>query len=313
MGSFLDRIISQSGVPDLLEVLTDRLNPTDLQTLLLAVAEKRSARRTTAAVLADYERSRFFGASPFSRSMFLKWDTAALKATEGRFETLTLSPMAPLASCAAVAPVGQGWTVPTVRTGEVVSDPTNILALEAAIRRKKGQADVNLATTHRVVRPQAYANPKMLAHFSMFGLLSTALDTGNCRTEAQAIGLHLETHLSIFRAFLGAEVPLSVSYTITSRGDDDARPAAVFDVGRKLSVDVWEEIDRPAVVAYYSGFCFHIWAELAGRRQQLSDGGTVDWVGRLIANAKERTLISGAGVEGALGLASELQMGAERS
>ncbi len=149
MGSFLDRIVSKSGVPDLLKILTDRITPTDLQTLLLAVAETRSAHRTPAAVLRDYERSRFYGASPFSPSMFLRWDKAAAMATEGRFEALTLSPVAPLASCAAVASVSQNWSVPTMRTGEVVSDPTNILALEAAMRRKMGQANVNLATTPR--------------------------------------------------------------------------------------------------------------------------------------------------------------------
>jgi len=66
MGSFLDRIISESGVPDLLEVLADRLTPTDLQTLLLAVAEKRSARRTPASVLADYEQSIFWCVTVFS-------------------------------------------------------------------------------------------------------------------------------------------------------------------------------------------------------------------------------------------------------
>ena len=302
MGSFLDRIISESGVPDLLEVLANRLTPTDLQTLLLAVAEKRSARRTPASVLADYERSRFFGASPFPRPAYLKWDAATAKATEGRFEALTLSPMAPLASCAAVASVGQAWSVPTMRTGEVVSDPTNILALEAASRRKNGQANVDLATTHRVVRPQTYSNSKMLAHFSMFALLSTARDTGSSKTEAEAIGLHIETHLSIFRALFGGEIGLSASYTLVSSGNNDVRIEALRRVANQFGAEVWEEGDRPAVNAYYKGFCFHIWAELEGRRQQLSDGGTVDWVGQLIADAKERTLISGAGVEGALSL-----------
>lgn len=173
------------------------------------------------------------------------------------------------------------------------------------MRRKMGQANVNLATTHRVVRPQACANSDMLAHFSMFALLSTARDTGNSGTEAEAIGLHLQTHLTIFRALLGAEVQLSVSYTISLAGHDDARLSSLFAVAKQFNIEAWEEIDRPVVLTYYSGFCFHIWAELAGRRQQLSDGGAVDWVGQLLTNAKERTLISGAGVEGALSLLSE--------
>lgn len=307
MTTILERIASGSGVPDLPEVLADRMSPSDLQTLLLAVAERRSAKRSAAAVLADYERGRFFGASPVPASMFLQWDTATAAATDGRFEGLVLSPMAPLASCAAVAPVAQQWSVPTCRTGEVVSDPTNILALEAAIRRKNGQANVSLATTHRVVRPQAYQSTKMLAHFSMFALLSTSRDRGSNQTEAEAIGLHLETHLSVFRLLLGGEIRFSVSYTLVSSSDDDARLKAVHHVAKRFEVDVWEEVDRPAANSYYAGFCFHIWAELDGRRHQLSDGGTVDWVGKLMTNAKERTLISGTGVEGAISLISEPQ------
>jgi len=61
------------------------------------------------------------------------------------------------------------------------------------------------------------------------------------------------------------------------------------------------EEERPAVASYYAGFCFHINAEQSdGSWWQLADGGLVDWGARLTGNAKERTLISGVGVEGLL-------------
>jgi hypothetical protein len=309
MNSTLGRIIAGSGVPDLVEILADRLNPTDLQSLLLAVYARRSAARTPAAVLADYERSRFFGAAAFPRADYAAWEAAADAVTAEHFEVLTLSPVAPLASCAAVASVGQDWSVPTARTGEVVSDPTNVLALEAALRRRRDLTDralVNLAATQRVLRPQAYANKKMLAHFALLGLVSSGRDRGGYALEAEAIALHLDTHLTLFRRFLGPELALSVSYTLVTGSTDDARLCAVRDTASRHGAALWEEPDREAVRGYYAGFCFHIWADLPNRRQQLADGGTVDWVASLTANGKERTLISGCGVEGALALRRSL-------
>jgi hypothetical protein len=305
MSSALDRILADAGTPLLLEVLADRLNPTDLQSLLLAVYARRSRSRTPAKLLADYEHSRFFGAAQFCRADFAEWEQVTDAATAGRFEVLTLSPMTPLATCAAIANVGQDWSIPTIRTGEVASDPTNILALEAALRHKKHpSADevLHLAATQRVVRPQAYANSQLLSHFALFALLSSGRDTGGYEIEASSCAIHVHTHLSALRQFLGTSLPLSVSFTIENRSTDDARLRALHQATARHGVPLWEESDRSAARQYYRGFCFHIWAELTDQRQQLADGGAVDWVAKLTSNRKERTLISGCGVEGILSL-----------
>ena len=80
----------------------------------------------------------------------------------------------------------------TVRSVEVVSDPTNVLALEAAARRQH-QAD---AGTPCSLSPgttnQRFEAPGALAHFELFTLLSSAPDTGSGRTEAELQVLHLE-------------------------------------------------------------------------------------------------------------------------
>jgi len=310
MNATLQRILAETGVPDLLDILGRRLSPTDLQSLMLAVYAERSRGRAPADVLADYERSRFFGAAPFTRADYAVWEQVADAVMADRFEALSLSPMAPLASCASVATVGQGWSVPTVRTGEVVSDSTNVLALEAALRRKQRLSDralVHLATTQRVVRPQAYDDPGMLAHFALLALVSTGRDQGGHGVEAEAIGLHLDTHLAAFRRFFGGGVRLSVGYTLVSSGAEDARRHAVLAAATRHGVAVMEEPGREAAHGYYAGFCFHIWGEVGGERHQLSDGGAVDWVARLLSNAKERTLVSGCGVEGALAMRKRSQ------
>jgi hypothetical protein len=290
---------------DLADKLAE-LEPTDLQSLLLETYRRRSARRSPADLLSDYERSRFFGAGGLHPDALAQWDDVARAGMAEKFENLILSPMTPLGTCSTVATVGQDWSVPTVRTGEVVSDPTNVLALEAAIRRReilrknpKANDLIHLGTTHRVVRPQAYKNPKMLAHFSLFALVSAGRDQGNFAFEAEALSAHLEFYLPAFRRYLGETLRLRITYTLRTASHEDARLMALREITQRHAIALVEDPDRKAVHGYYTGFCFHIWGGLQeDALRQLADGGTVDWGAKLLSNAKERMLISGTGVDG---------------
>ena len=58
------------------------------------------------------------------------------------------------------------------------------------------------------------------------------------------------------------------------------------------------EDDRQAGRAYYTAACFGVDAvHPDGGRSNLSDGGFVDWTAQLLADAKERLLISGLGID----------------
>lgn len=307
MSDALNRILVKLGTPGLIERLGD-MAPTDLQTLLLAVSARRAARRSPSDVLGDYERSRFFGAARLDAAKALHWQQIALDVAGTEFETLTLSPMTAFATCASVAPIAQDWSVTTMRSGEVVSDPTNVLALEAALRRRallradsRDAQTVGLMTTQRVIRPQNYGDPRMLAHFALTALVTAGRDRGNFAFEADAIAAHLQFHLTAYRRYLG-DRPLLATYTATT---DDARVAAFRRAVESLGVAVEAEPDREAVNGYYAGFCFHLWADVDGQRRQLADGGCVDWTAKLLSNAKERLFISGCGVEGLASLAPD--------
>jgi hypothetical protein len=50
----VERISREAGVPDLVEILAERLSPTDLQSLLLAVYRRRAATVTPAKLLERY-------------------------------------------------------------------------------------------------------------------------------------------------------------------------------------------------------------------------------------------------------------------
>jgi hypothetical protein len=55
---------------------------------------------------------------------------------------------------------------------------------------------------------------------------------------------------------------------------------------------------RKAGLGYYEHFCYHIFAENKdGRCVQLADGGSVDWLSKLLSSKKERMVTSGFGCE----------------
>ncbi len=55
---------------------------------------------------------------------------------------------------------------------------------------------------------------------------------------------------------------------------------------------------RKAGLGYYQHLCYHIFAKTeTGRRVQLADGGTVDWLAKLLASRKECMVTSGFGCE----------------
>jgi hypothetical protein len=293
MSGIIERIERESGVAGLAEILAERLNPSDLQSLLIEVTRRRANKRSPAELLKDFATSRFFGTARPDRAALLAWEQLTLALCGGRFEPVELSPVTPLGACSVVARVDQDWSIGTTRRGEVVSDPTNVLALEAARLRQAGGEDVHLATSHRVVRPQNYGDGKMLAHFRLFALVSAGRDRGGYGFEAKALRGQVGLLLEAFGQFLAPGTALRLGYTRTTAPHSDARLEALRDVAEANGAELFEEVGREAAGGYYAGFCFHIFAG----EMQLADGGVVDWGAKLTGNGKERMVISGCGVE----------------
>jgi hypothetical protein len=197
-----------------------------------------------------------------------------------RFAGVELSPLAPLGTCSAVATVDQNKVVSTIRGTEVASDPTNELALEAAVRRRAGAARVDLAACQRVVRAQAVEGPGLFAHFQLFALVSSARDTGSGRVEAEM----LVDHLTFWQDVLGEQAQFSFTSfaqtAVRERIDDTVRPA--------LRAPFVEEPDRSKGSSYYAGTAIGIGCG----DDELGDGGFTRWTADLLGDAKERCLIS---------------------
>jgi len=316
MTKILNRIEREAGVPGLASILAERLTPTDLQSLLLEVYRLRSRRRQPSALLADYQANRFVRPATVSPTCLAEWERVALAQLPPGFLPLALSPICPLGTNSVVASVDQNWAVSTARNTEVVSDPTNVLALECALRRRellrahRGSTEpVHLAASHRLLRAQNYQDPDLAPHFCLFALCSAGRSSGGVQFELSALGQHIRFYLRALRAFLGPDVPLHVSVTDWTAS---RRPLLESELLSPLRAE-FDQVDcafdetRTGGRGYYLDLCFHIHAtHPSGRRMELVDGGSVDWTQKLLSNAKERLVISGIGSER---LCSEFERG----
>src|SRR5687768_15854640 len=202
----LQRILAEPGLEGLLEILTERLAPTDFQSLLMAVYRERASRQTPARVLDQYANNRFVRPSPVDLRARLELDRLALDSATA-FEALDLSPLCPLGTVSRLGPVDQNNVVATIRNTEVVSDCTNVLALECALRRREHKQDptkagstVRVCTSQRLVRGQNFALPGMSAHFQVFALCTAGRAVEGYRFELDALLEQISCYLRFLRS-----------------------------------------------------------------------------------------------------------------
>ena len=305
--AMLQRIDRRAGVEDLASILAERLRSTDRQTLLLEVARRDAAKRQPAEVLADYEANRFVRPAVVSPARLLEWQGIIHQNLPADIEAFELSPLTPLGTCSSVAGVTQDWAVSTIRNAEVVSDPTNVLALEAALRRRelkkkqpKSTETVHLATHHRVVRPQFFdGGPRFFSHSNLLALVSAGRDVGDLRFETAALKLHLELYVKALRAALGQDLAIRIAVTeIGELSRNTLLEERLLAPLRSLGVEAAFDPARESGRGYYQELCFKLFVDLpSGEVVELGDGGPVDWTRKLLSDRKERLVISGLGSE----------------
>ena len=308
----LERIQREAGIPELIDVLVERLAPTDLQSLLLEVYRRRAAGVQPSQLLERYERDRFVRPSDLAPSVLADFESLVWSLLPDHYMAVELSPLCPLGTNATVATVDQNKVVTTIRNTEVVADATNVLALECASRRRlllrsnpQNRERVRLCTSHRVVRGQAYqAAPGVLPHFRLLGLCAAGRDEGSFQFETTSLVEQIAFYLQLLREVsrLGYQTHrLRVTLTDLEQGRQEQtlieqvlRPLMANHSGVLCELDPDRETGR----GYYVGACFHIYAtNVAGTEFELIDGGFTTWTQQVLGNSKERLLISGLGTE----------------
>ena len=319
------RIVAESGVPDLYDALARRISPSDLQSLLLSVFRSRSAERTPGDVVRQYSSNRYVQPSRVSPARAIELDRLAFSLLPDGFQAIELSPLSPFSCCSALGPVDQNRIVTTTRNSEVCSDPTNVLALEAASRRAgtarlsaKDRADgrtqhgadqsVRLCASQRVIRAQEAQGAVSFPHFRVLALCTAGRTVGNLSREEDAI---LE-QICYYIALLGRAH--SLGYAVASirvvlcaySGQAQDRIQSLADRLRNDGTATAEQRDvtvETSVAAtekhsYYQDYRIQIHGTTtSGQEYFLVDGGLVPWTARLLNNRKEFCMTSGMGTE----------------
>lgn len=275
------------------QALAQGMAATELWSLLLSVLEQRATQRTPAMVRRQWESDRFVQPCAIDQRTLNELDSHLLAAAVD-FEALELSPVAPLAVCSTVALTSQNRIVSTVRGTEVVSDPTNVLALECARRlREVPGATIKLTTSHRCVRAQAIPKrPGFAAHFRMFCLASAAHERKDHGFVTEALLEHIRTHIAALDRLEqhGYRFPDRQLRLLAT----PERRHLLERIGANISglPIMFETLEHP----YYDGLRFMIDAGTPdGNPVPLIDGGAFDWLRKLTDNQRMVYVASGMG------------------
>jgi hypothetical protein len=290
---------------DAVEGLTRSLPATDLQSLMLHVYRERGARRTPAELLEQYERRAMVRPSSVDLRRLLEIERAVFEQAAA-FEAIELAPVAPLGINAVFGQIDQNNCLATVRSAEVLADPTTTQALECARRRRAGDTDtIKLCARSKQLRLQPIKAAGFSPHFNLFSMVTAGRDRGSLAFELESLREQLGLYLAFLRRlgtmdFHITSVDIAVSDTATDEGRlqraraEVLEPLAAEYPGAALRIDLTREQGR----SYYSGLCLRLDAfNREGQRINLADGGFTDWTQRLLSNAKERLLVSGLGIE----------------
>jgi hypothetical protein len=287
-------IVGDLGEPAF-DQLATRLSGSALQSVLLEVMQRRAAARSPVDVLAQYARDGFCRPAEIDQRTSVAVDGHLLDAAEG-FDAIELSPVAPLAACSSMAPKAQNRVLSALRATEIVADPTNVLALECAVRMRDGAAEAHLATSQRVIRAQPVPRlPGYASHFRIFVLASGGIETKDHTFSIRTLERHIRTMLGALDrleahgyAFGARHVDLLATPHRVTVADRLAESLAGVAVSRK-----------PLDHSYYSGgLRYMIWVTTTdGDAVPLVDGGTFDWLAQLASNRRAVYVASGAGAQ----------------
>lgn len=302
MDHVTNRILEQLGDPALLEKLS-ALSGADRNSLLLKLFEMQAEKITPPELLKQYAANRFSVPSDIDPVQFHLMSAALLQLAQAMgMKAVMLSPAAPFASCSTFDCVSQNNVVSALRGTEILSDPTNMLAILLADQMKRGEVDgrapLHYCTAVRVLRGQAFPDiPGFYAHFGLFCIVSAAKDTGSYTSEKQL----LKKHLACYKKLFQEQYDASLSVVLRKRSgyaDGDGFFASMTALVQEELPDIPLSFDVDhADNNYYKGVNFKLFVQKGDQQIEVGDGGFVDWLQRMTGNKKQRCLISGIGLD----------------
>ena len=301
MNPLMKNILKKLNDPDLPEKISG-LSQSELNTLLLEINKRYTSRLSAADLMKKYRSNRFVKPGGIDPVRFHSLEAELLSDAEKHgFQSVLLSPVAPLGSCSVFACVDQNNIISASRGTEVLSDPTNMLAIMIADELKWGHINnkepVHYCSTHRVARGQAFSGRISFPHFGIFCIVSSGKDSGSYNCEKAL----LTEQLNFYRNFFDTKYHADFSVVMRMRGgytDDVGFFERITEHVKKELPGVPVSIDTHDVNnAYYKGINFKIYMHTDSEPIEIGDGGFVDWMQKLTGSRKERCLISGLGMD----------------
>ncbi len=298
--TLINKVLDRHQLHDTFRILSQQLNTSELTTFLTHIFTARAADVSPASLRQAMSTDRFVQPSSVSPRTFNKFDAIAFDLLPRDFEPIELSPLAPLGVVSAITSVDHSLVVNTVRSQDVVSDCTNVLALHAASQRHELRAnlrtEINFCASQRLVRTQFPKQEGHTAHFKILTLVSAGRDTGGFEFELRKLVEHIGYYLVLIRSFESAKhIQIDIVMKEYSTTGVDWRTIA--DTLEKQNVTFTHQPTLRENWNYYSPVQFQINIRTANGTVNLADGGIVDWTQKLLSDKKERLVISGFGTE----------------
>lgn len=301
MSGIAERILKEIGDPDLLRKLSE-LSPSDFNSMLLELYRTRAERITANDLMKSVQTNRYSLPSALNPAEYYKLQAELLSEAEKQgLEGVLLSPAALLGSCSVFGCVNQKNVLSAGKGTEMLSDPTNMLAIIISDRIKKGMIDnsvpVHYCSAVRVTRGQAFVGPRSFPHFGIFCIVSSGKDTGSYACERELLVKQLAYYKKLFLKKYSARM----SAVLSKRGgytDNDGFYMRMSELVKTELPDVPLSFDEEhADNAYYKGINYQIYIHMGDEKILMGDGGFVDWTQKLTGSKKERCLISGIGTD----------------
>ena len=302
MDAITDRILARIGDKDLIKKL-QALPKSDFNSLCLNIFKEQANGITPTDLLKSFQANRFAVPSEIDPVAYHRFESELLSAAQDMgIEAVLLSPAAPFASSSAFGCVDQNNVVSAGRGTEILSDPTNMLAIIIAGRLKNNPAKyrepLHLCTTARVLRAQVFPKRKgYYSHFGIFSIVSTGTDTGSYSCEKELF----KKQLVYYRKLLVEKYNAELSVTLRKRRgytDSDGFFRSIIELVKTELPDVPLTLNSDSEENnYYKGIHFSVYMHKDNESIEIGDGGFVDWTQKMTGSGKERCLISGIGID----------------
>lgn len=176
------------------------LNFSQINNVLMEIMSQKVEAIKPAEVLKNYTENRFCLNSEINPKDLNLINSVFFNNLPDKYELLNISPVAPIGAISSLTEINQKTILSTIRNLEIVSDPTGILALESAKRRKVSDNDViTLATSHNSLRVQEFSKAHMTPYFSTMTISASGPDVGNRSFEFNQTKEQIEIWLNLFK------------------------------------------------------------------------------------------------------------------